>query len=320
MKIAFTTGGGTVTSVATTSDLTGGPITTTGTLGLSNSGAAPGLYPNPAGGPVATALQAQIDSKGRITGAAEVAIAITASQVTNLTATVNALIAAALNAQEPIGSMKLLQNYDVPSNWLYANGATIGNPASNATARANNDTGLLYGSLWDTNLSLPIYTSAGVLTTRGVSAAADFAANKALALPDYRARMVLGKDSMGAAGPSSRVTLAGSGIDAESLGATGGNQYLQSHTHGVIDPGHTHGVTDPGHAHTLGAAVGSETPSTGGGNVKGYTISDTGGATTGITVNSATTGITTNNAGSGSSQNMPPTMTTNIIIKFKNYA
>ncbi|MCB9307518.1 MAG: tail fiber domain-containing protein [Lewinellaceae bacterium] len=55
-------GGGTVTQINTGSGITGGPITTTGTIGLSNTGVQPGIYGSATEIPVIT-----VDSQGRIT-------------------------------------------------------------------------------------------------------------------------------------------------------------------------------------------------------------------------------------------------------------
>ena len=70
-------GGGTVTQVNTTAgDLTGGPITVTGTLGLATTGVTAGTY-----GSASSVPQIAIDTKGRITTASSVTIAITGAQV-----------------------------------------------------------------------------------------------------------------------------------------------------------------------------------------------------------------------------------------------
>jgi microcystin-dependent protein len=69
-------------------------------------------------------------------------------------------------------------------------------------------------------------------------------------LPDLRGRAAFGLDSMGGTA-AGRVTTGGSAISGATLGASGGNQSLQSHTHGITDPGHTHGINDPSHNHTV---------------------------------------------------------------------
>src|SRR5688500_5289623 len=75
-----------------------------------------------------------------------------------------------------------------PTGWIKANGGTIGNASSGGTTRANADTATLFTLLWEqfSNTILPIFTSAGVASTRGANAAADFAANKRLTIHDAR--------------------------------------------------------------------------------------------------------------------------------------
>jgi hypothetical protein len=73
--------------------------------------------------------------------------------------------------------------------WLLVTTAirTIGSATSGATARANADTSALFTLLWGAlaNTDLPIQDNTGAASTRGASAAADFAANKRLPLPSF---------------------------------------------------------------------------------------------------------------------------------------
>lgn len=81
----------------------------------------------------------------------------------------------------PIGEIKAIADLTAPQGFLLIDGKTIGSASSNATARANADTLPLYTKLWAFT-AIPIYTSSGVLTTRGGSASADFLSNKRLPL------------------------------------------------------------------------------------------------------------------------------------------
>jgi microcystin-dependent protein len=82
-----------------------------------------------------------------------------------------------------------------PTGWVKANGLTIGNASSGGSGRANADTAALFALIWALDsTSFPITTSAGAGSTRGVSAAADFAANKRLPLPDLRGEFIRGFD------------------------------------------------------------------------------------------------------------------------------
>jgi microcystin-dependent protein len=116
-------------------------------------------------------------------------------------------------------------------------------------------------------------------------------------VPDERSRMRIAWDNTGALG---RVTVAGSGINGGQLGATGGNELMQSHTHTATSTpnegsGHAHGYHDP---------VAGGLPSFNGGNAGSVVGNGTTAlATTGMTI---TTNIAT--TGSGGSQNMPPTI------------
>lgn len=117
-------------------------------------------------------------------------------------------------------------------------------------------------------------------------------------VPDLRGRLPLGRDNMGGV-PANRVTSAVSGVDAATLGAVGGDQRLHGHAHGVTDPGHTHGTT-------------GSFASNNGANTDAMQFGV--GLGTG-SVNSATTGVSVNTAGGGASQNVPPVLVVNYIVK-----
>ena len=76
---AFTSGGSGVTSISTGTGLTGGPITSTGTIDIANTAVTAGSY----GGATKT-LTATVNAQGQLTAMAETAIAITNTQVSGL--------------------------------------------------------------------------------------------------------------------------------------------------------------------------------------------------------------------------------------------
>ena len=94
------------------------------------------------------------------------------------------------------GDIKYSVRTTAQAGWVKADGLTIGSAASGATNRANADTEALFTLLWSgtTNTTLPIQTSAGGASTRGANAAADFAANKRMPLPDMRSEVLRGLD------------------------------------------------------------------------------------------------------------------------------
>jgi hypothetical protein len=98
------------------------------------------------------------------------------------------------------------------TGFVRANGRTMGNASSGGTERANADTSALFTFLYNADANLAV--SGG----RGASAAVDYAANKTIALPDWRGRALAGLDDMGnsAAG---RLTATYFGTAATALGA-----------------------------------------------------------------------------------------------------
>ena len=148
----------------------------------------------------------------------------------------------------PVGVIQAFVGASAPAGFLLCTGNTIGSGASGGTARANDDTEALFTLLWNawSNAVLPIQSSAGGGATRGASAAADFAANKRLPLPNLQQRFPIGKAASGTGS-----TLGGTGgaidhahgfsvtSDVESASTSytmaGAGTYVpdQYHTHGV---------------------------------------------------------------------------------------
>jgi hypothetical protein len=88
----------------------------------------------------------------------------------------------------------------VPFGYVASNALTIGSASSNATGLASATSQFLFAALWSLPAALcPIFTSAGASTTRGASAAADFAANCAIATPNMKGLGLMGVDTMGGA-------------------------------------------------------------------------------------------------------------------------
>lgn len=182
------------------------------------------------------------------------------------------------------GDVKFTLKTVADTNWVMANDGTIGNAASSGTARANADTLALFTLLWN-NVS---NTYAAVSGGRGASAAADFAANKTIALTKMLGR------ALGVAGAGSTLTSRALG---EFLGAEThvlSTAEMPAHTH-IQDP-HIHYVTQIASINTNGSAV------PGSGNL--------GTLNTG-----PTTATNQSTGGNGSHNNMQPTSFLNVMIK-----
>lgn len=171
------------------------------------------------------------------------------------------------------GDVKLTIKTVADSGWVLMNDGTMGNGSSGGTTRANADTESLFTLLWNNTADADCAVSSG----RGANAAADFAANKTIALPKALGR------ALGVYG-------AGSGLTSRAMAKITGVE-----THPLITAelaAHTH----PQQADTiLQPAV--------------ATASSTGGAAKSV-------GGTTQSTGSGTAhQNMQPTVFLNVMIK-----
>ena len=195
----------------------------------------------------------------------------------------------------PTGATMDFVGSTAPTGWVLLSGRTIGSASSGATERASADTEALFTLLWNSMGNSEAAVSGG----RGASAAADFAANKTIALPDARGRVIAGKDNMGGTA-ATRLDSGGAGIAATTLGAAGGSQTvtLTSAQSGL--PEHTHNVS-------------LNINSSGGGSEIYFQhstrdLSDSGATTVASQSNSAS-------SASSAHQNVQPTLVLNKIIK-----
>jgi hypothetical protein len=147
------------------------------------------------------------------------------------------------------------------SGYVRLNGRTIGSALSGATERANADTQSLYEELWS-------FANIGVTGGKGASAAADFAANKPLLLPNMAGRGIFGMDNMGA-GPQGVLTDSVLGNNPTLPGATGGAQtvtltqgnvpaYTLSGGSGSVSVSGTTNGESQSHTHSISGTTGGE--------------------------------------------------------------
>lgn len=151
------------------------------------------------------------------------------------------------------GELKAVLLASAPTGWLLVNGDTMGSAASGAT-QASDSNEDLFTALWD-NLA---EAQAPVSTGRGASAAADWAANKTITLPDFRGRALIGAGT-------------GAGLTARTLGDTDGAE--------------THQLTEAelaSHSHTFSGQVSGQE------GAGGVTLYQNGGTTATSTVGSDT--------------------------------
>lgn len=175
----------------------------------------------------------------------------------------------------PVDPTKILQTGDIKAafstgtltGFVRCNGNTIGNTGSGATELASTTLARdLFLFLWP-NTTLPIQTSSGAVTTRGISAADDFDnQNKRLSLPDLRGRTMAGLDDMGAVA-AGRLTASFWGVGPDGitpttpatiLGNAAGDEKHKLTTSTQLPtftPGGTVGVTISDHSYTPAGTV-----------------------------------------------------------------
>jgi hypothetical protein len=115
------------------------------------------------------------------------------------------------------GDMKITYGTGTLVGFVRANGRTIGSSTSGASERANADAQALFQYLWGADPNLVVSTG------RGVSANADWVANKTITLPDWRGRAIAGLGDMGNS-DAGRLTSGIFGSTPTTLGVAGGGQ------------------------------------------------------------------------------------------------
>jgi microcystin-dependent protein len=206
------------------------------------------------------------------------------------------------------GDVKATYGIGAITGWVRMNGRTVGSSTSGATERANSDAQALFSYLWNTDANLTV--SGG----RGANAAADWAANKTIALPDFRGRVLAGLDDMGGT-DSTRMSGGSLAGCRTTLGCAGGEATHTPIISEMVPHNHSTTVTDPGHTH--GTNLSGPVYQQVGGVVIGGSA-NTALSPTGLTITSATTGIsvTVNSNGNGVAFNqVQPTILGTFYIK-----
>ncbi len=202
-----------------------------------------------------------------------------------------------------------------PSGYVLMNAGTIGNASSSASLRANADTLALFSVLWALDATVcDVKTSGGIIVARGANAAADFAANRQIVVPDGRAVTIRGVDL-------SR------GVDIGRLLGSYQADGLLSHNHSASSPstftGNAIGALSVSVSASLGGRYGSnhyaaasDTPAWSSGDSTwgngGTTFS---GSTSAVGTPSGSVTTTTTIGSTGSTENLVKSIAARTVIK-----
>ena len=258
---------------------------------------------------------------GNVTTAKLAANAVTAAKITAATITATEL------ASNAVTTAKIL-DANVTAAKLAADVALLLTPAGLVAPYAGSSAPAGYLLCDGTAVSRTTYATlfAVVSTTYGAGDG-----STTFNIPDLKGRVIAGKEAT-----ATRLTAGLSAITSTTLGATGGNEALHTHTHAPTvtasqsahyhtQPVHYHSTPD--HNHGLVASYSSGTSggtfrqgagfsafdqvATGGGGLTGWGGNDlTDPTTPAITVSASNA-----NTGAGGSQNVQPTIILNYIIK-----
>ncbi|CAN7372933.1 hypothetical protein LJR220_003323 [Bradyrhizobium sp. LjRoot220] len=211
----------------------------------------------------------------------------------------------------PSGTPQGFLTPTLPNDHVAANGLTIGNASSNATALASASALFLYAANWlqFSNTQCPILTSAGAPSTRGANPYADFAANKQLTLPDMKGLGIIGADTMGGAASTflsgvpatignstTPGSILGENLHALSLAENGPHTHPYLGNTGIESANHDHGYTQSNPTSPIGGGY------SGTGNIASFP--NTGATTSLQSVNHTHSySGTTTGSGSGTGHN-----------------
>lgn len=204
------------------------------------------------------------------------------------------------------GDLKPTHKVTADTSWILWSDGTIGDGSSAASIRANADTEDLFALYWDnySNTLCPIYTSAGAASTRGASAAADYAAHKRLALPTGAGRV------LGLAGT-------GSGLTARTIGTPVGAETVTLAANQIpsltsVNASQAISVTSIGNLYKVGPSLATaSTPGSG-----AYAFSGTPPTIdTQISTGNNSISVTYTNGSLQAVSIVPPTAFVNVMIK-----
>jgi len=218
----------------------------------------------------------------------------------------------------PTGAVMMYGSIIPPAGWISLSGTTIGNAASGASQRANADTSALFSFLWTNYGNAVCAVSSG----RGASAAADFAANKTISVPDMRGRAPFGMTGMGAATVSRLGTIL---TTPNTIGSSGGTE-THTLTSGELPANIPNSaITTTVTTTTMNTSLGADGVTNGnwGTGAASRTVQQIKLAAGSLdTLNPAftsssasSTSVTINAAGGGAHSNLPPAMVWPFIMK-----